>query len=764
MKAAQNSDPLSDTKPETLKKIADYIKNTLNQPIENVFHNETHKFTFKSITDPFTATCCGCLYDTLLIAINRASDNTVPEQFATSAFTNWIITAAFYGLGPYIHEDFQKHRLFRNTTAATQSTHLPLNERLDQLNRSCRLLTEFLANKQIPFNESMEFVLLQYLAACYTLIYHTQPTLTVGTANACSCPAPTTDYESGLDQVYNCRSHLYFKYLLLLKGVKEQPIEIQNLLHNDLMKRLVAPNGFAILCRNLLPIQNDGVTAVPLWKRAEIVYRIVGHRGHSPQFTQTLVDEIYKFYAQCLRQSKTGDDHDYRLACVGSLSKIYANPLHRQQIDAQFVGRFDVLCQPRDLLAGCILMDDSELRHLITGNWTAFCAPSAIGLPTKCLIRYLPVLLRLCCEFGDRKSAIQCQVNCLIVQCLANRSREQLKTLIDVLVSEEYPSEMQTMHPRVHIKQLPSKLYSLQIGDAAFGSEYDAASIFLQVLKQSQHNVFIYNVFVHLLEGMGECMTSESSGNAELLADCGELEVNLTKRFKRKVTTMYLLSELINHKPFHSQFQENPQEIVAVLQTILQHKIDGIRRKPGGESKVIDDSSMVIVMLLIIREILPKLKVSEPLVRTLKELDACCDNVDLKQEIDMIFQLVADGAVAKGQNSKSEYQLARRLCEERQPHLVVCGLMKFVKLIRNDRDAETLACKHAVLAIAVHCLQNEESYVFLNCIKLLIVLVDVLEVAVIDYVVAEYQTEDNLMDFRLKIGEVIVKVTEGLGE
>lgn len=644
--------------------------------------------------------------------------------------------------------------MFRNTTA-TQSTDNPATS-LDRLARAHLILSEFLCNKVIPFNESMEFVLLLYLAAGYTLIYEAR--------NLASAVHSVIVYELRMDDVYSRYGHLYFKNLLILKGITEQPIEIQNQLHTDLMKRLLSPNGFAMLCRNVLPIELDAAAA-PLWKRAEIVYHIVGHRGHSPQFTRTIVDEIYRFYAECLRKTKS-DQHEYRLACVGSLSKIYANHSgRRQQIDAYLMGKFDVLCEPSDLLTGCIVMDDTELRFAINCNWSAFCAPTAIGLPSKCLVRYLPVLLRLHSQLV-RDSDIESRVSHLIVQCLANRGRAQLKTLTDVLITEEYPSDMRTIHARVHVKQMaPSKLYTVQIGDAASPNEYDAAATFLRVLKQSQHNVFVYNVFVHLLEGIEGClMTSGSSANADLLTDFGELELGLTKRFKRQVTTMYLLSELISYKSFHSQFDENPQEIVAALQTILQHRIDGIRQTDGRLSVDIDESVLVVV-LLIVREILPKLRTSEELVRTLKRLDACCASDDLRQEIRMIFQLV-DGTMPERPNSDgvSEFQMARRLCEERQPHLIVCGLMKFVQLIRHDRDPETLACKHAVLAIAVHCLRNEESYVFLNCIKLLILLVDVLEVEVIECVVAEYKTEDNLMDFRLKMGEVIVKVTEGLGE
>lgn len=60
------------------------------------------------------------------------------------------------------------------------------------------------------------------------------------------------------------------------------------------------------------------------------------------------------------------------------------------------------------------------------------------------------------------------------------------------------------------------------------------------------------------------------------------------------------------------------------------------------------------------------------------------------------------------------------------------------------------------------------SYIFLNCIKLLISLFQILKDSVLDTLIAEYHLDIDAdstdIDFKLKIGESIVKVTQGLGE
>lgn len=64
-------------------------------------------------------------------------------------------------------------------------------------------------------------------------------------------------------------------------------------------------------------------------------------------------------------------------------------------------------------------------------------------------------------------------------------------------------------------------------------------------------------------------------------------------------------------------------------------------------------------------------------------------------------------------------------------------------------------------------LKEDDSYIFLNCIKLLITLVDILEETVLETLIAEYHFDIDVdssdIDFKLKVGEAIIKVTQGLG-
>jgi hypothetical protein len=61
-------------------------------------------------------------------------------------------------------------------------------------------------------------------------------------------------------------------------------------------------------------------------------------------------------------------------------------------------------------------------------------------------------------------------------------------------------------------------------------------------------------------------------------------------------------------------------------------------------------------------------------------------------------------------------------------------------------------------------MKESESYAYLNIIRLLVTLTHVMDVEVIEALIAEFQNCELEIDERLKFGEVIVKVTEDLGE
>ncbi|GBP15693.1 Transport and Golgi organization protein 6, partial [Eumeta japonica] len=82
-----------------------------------------------------------------------------------------------------------------------------------------------------------------------------------------------------------------------------------------------------------------------------------------------------------------------------------------------------------------------------------------------------------------------------------------------------------------------------------------------------------------------------------------------------------------------------------------------------------------------------------------------------------------------------------------------------IKLL-NKRDEYALTNKHVVIALALNTLKSPESYTFLNCVRLFVALVNVNESDVIEILSDEYLNDAAAMDYRLVIGEAILKTSK----
>lgn len=252
-----------------------------------------------------------------------------------------------------------------------------------------------------------------------------------------------------------------------------------------------------------------------------------------------------------------------------------------------------------------------------------------------------------------------------------------------------------------------------------------------------------------------------------------------SQAFKKRIAIISSLTELINYKPFHCLFNDNPNEILIIFKNLLLCKI---KQNVGiGKSKImekISDNEIMIIILTIILEFIGKLKQLEKnnknmeFINVLKEYQRhTMENPTIQHLINNILDLlnIKNSSSQLNDNESSAasdyetFEMAKKLCEENEPHLKVYGIMQLIKLITNQ-DIATISNKHIILALALHLLKSDDSYAFLNCIKLLVVLVDILESGVLEALIYEYQNDDYDIDYRLKIGEVIVKVTEGLGK
>lgn len=543
------------------------------------------------------------------------------------------------------------------------------------------------------------------------------------------------------DEYRNCLAscfHLFtqelmFKFLLLIKGFQGLSKQFHLEVHNELVKKINCPTGFSTLCKTLLA---QATSQNPTWKICETIANIA---------SVTIQGKSINYVFKTLKTSIFNEESDVTGACVCTLKKIHEKrPGNVERILAE---KLEVLVNPDVVLQGAILMDHEEIRYFIDFFHVLF-SSSVSSLPSKILVPYLNVLYRFYFLLPDQFHKDKL-LNTLVF-CLSNRNPAELKLLIEKIVLKQENQDFYDLHPKIVLKEQNST-YSVQIGKQEENFHDDSAD-FLKILKNSNNNLLVYQIFLVTLRLFQEIyLENEDTSNLiEGSVENEELGALLSRKFFRKLTLLELVTNLVQFKSIHAQFNENPKEVLTVILKILEKSCDS-----GSDEKVL------IMLFSIYREFVMKLKNVDQQKEFLGEMEKLkkkCQNQEVRDQIDAIFDLKE-----KSMDSGMDYKTALNLLGENETYCKVYGINILIKLLEK-KDPQTIANKHSVLAIALKNLRDPESYSFLNVIRLLVVLTNFMEAEVIDSLIQEYKNQELEIDERLKIGEVILKVTEMMGE
>lgn len=571
-----------------------------------------------------------------------------------------------------------------------------------------------------------------------------------------------------------------FEILFLVKGDAQLPMQIQTLAHKQLLLALYRTGSFVALCESLLPPEDstDAESDEEIRRKRQqcciVVSTIVGRRGYAKQFYYQMVDEIIE-HLQVSGENERQNKRQFIDAAVECLTRLFALELNfvRNKIAQKVLTPFERISSPTDLLTGSIVLDQSEIMKVVHVAHAVFClaGPSHTTLPSYWLINYLPLLIQL----DDWLSALpeqqtRRQLIAVIVKCLSNRDIEELNQLTENILFENETGELMRAHARIELHS-ENNNFDLRIRNAVENVEqFDFESLqrssvrFVNLLKQSNHNVLIFNVFLHLLRLLSTNFDATKT-SSEFISNEDELTVAIKVHFQRKFSLLYALNELIMFTDFHGQFKENPRQLCDVLDQILNRQIER-----SSETHFDSENQNILLVILSIVDDLMKLiqneELKQRLTRTLRRLEESLTNAVGTNEVCHKIRIILSPEKIP---ENSDFSKAMKLLNDEtvEPYMKVYALMTLLKLI-EAHDGETLMHRHTVLATTMKLLRANDSYIFLNCIKLLTTLTYVLSDAVLDGLIAEYHLNIDAstieVDYKLKIGETIVKVVTNLGD
>lgn len=602
-------------------------------------------------------------------------------------------------------------------------------------------------NSTIQLTTSLEYILILFLACCNGLI---------GASN---------------DQWYNAEMYMkdletlvltekYIKALLILKSFPEQPKQCSKWLHFRLLSCIQSTRGLQSLTMNLLSGSDE---KYPLWSRCEAVARIVADRNHTETFYASIVQQLDTLYRVAVR-AKDQRFIAVSIACFNQLLRLKREKVTKS-IEEIFTAQWQLLAAPEDLLAGLCVLDENEIRSLIELNVVAFRGSQLSSVRTEAVQKCIPLMFQFGTLLKDASEERR-QMESLVVHCMANREPHELGSIVEhILIPKNgntNSGKYYSIHKRIGVKYHFPEVFSVVIlAEEDVPKVSDFAFEFVKLLKVSNNNILIFKVFMEILKIFDNVMGEDQNTApiASQLVSEDDAETFIGRAFMRKSVIISTLAELITHKPFHFQFTEYPSEILLFIQNLLKRKAENLKRS---------DEQVLVLIFSIFREFIggqaeryaSKVGGIKYLARKIRE--KCQEMNDLKTQIDFFLnEWNADGkGTVKDQSTK--YQMAKELCTNKEPYLRVYGTKELMKLI-GSRDTETMANLHSILLSALVYLKDEDSYSFLASIQLLVLLTKHLEGTVIETLIVEFQDTSTYMDYRLKIGEAIVKTVDGLG-
>lgn len=600
----------------------------------------------------------------------------------------------------------------------------------------------FRNNDKIQFTTTLEYLLTLFLA--------TLCTFSLGPRNV-EDSAFSEEISALFDKFVIKEKHI--KSLLLLKSFPDQPLDCATWIHRRLLACLESPGGLQALAMNLLSGSDD---KVPLWSKCETVSKIVGARGHTKRFYSSIVNQLESLLLLAMKEN----DKRFIAVSISCINQLIA--LNREEVNKHiekiFTEKWRLMAEPEDVLTGLCVLDEEEIKDLIQLNHIAFRGSQLSSLKTSLIQKYVPLLFQFATLLKEN-SEERTKLEGIVIHCMANREREELKSIIEGILFD--PKDHFALHNRIGVRYnaTASSFGVYIISEEESNKLSDAALEFVIMLKGSNNNILIFNVFMEILKTFEAIMSSdeeENSFDSQLIHE-EDSEHFLTRTFKKKCMIVSTLAELITHKPFHFQFMENPLEILEFITNLLKRKANQLRKS---------DEQVLILIFSIFREFVggqadryvKEVQEIKSLARNLKE--KCDEMGSLKSQID--FFLGEWEEKEERRDHVSKYENAKALCENAEPYLRVYGMKEMMKLIKS-KDPETMANLHAILLGALVYIKDEDSYSFLASIQLLVLLTRQLEGTVIETLVVEFQDGSMSMDYRLKIGEAIVKVIQGLG-
>ncbi|KAG7311365.1 hypothetical protein JYU34_002404 [Plutella xylostella] len=559
--------------------------------------------------------------------------------------------------------------------------------------------------------------------------------------------------------VTNCFQPILMKELLILQSVTNPspPAFVKRIVSKEMNNRLLSPGGLLSLIRCF--IESYNIDMGYEWKKIDMICKIVSCKHGSGSEN----DYLHNICSQLTQILCLNNTHylTTAVACALSLSERYPQSAAVKQLMDEVFQAFDYnhLISKSDL-PGTIILSSQEIEHNV--NILHACMGTMkLNWPIELIMSKLYILFQLGVN-ATRSQELKIKIKHIILKCLSVCTKEQVleQTKLFLFGLENNQKE------KLLIEEFDAGLIIKYVKDVIEYPRNEALIYYLELFNSSTDNCFIESAFeaaLNILVDISKKRGTRCNDDLLTLEDNPEIFDHSDQQY---AIILQLLTEISASPKVMASLKKDVSPVMGFVEYFLVHN------KASGNEECITIALVLLNTFLTAtnsaKEFEKKITNLLPVLQKMSQDTSNLNHILCKEALSyMSSELPAKNtAFERAVSDVFDGLLPVR----------AHGIIELTRLIES-RDPEALSKKHYIFCIFQDQLKDPDSYIYLSAINGISALgshctEDVLHVLCKEFLqVASQQnspdSEDSLnkvAELRMKVGDIVVKVTKRLGE
>ncbi|KAJ2953748.1 hypothetical protein O0L34_g1375 [Tuta absoluta] len=545
---------------------------------------------------------------------------------------------------------------------------------------------------------------------------------------------------------------------ILISSVNDPapPMFVKKVIAREMSRRLLAPGGLLSLIRCF--IESYNIDTGFEWKKIDMICKIVAAK-HGSDTEEAYLHNICSQLQQILNLNNT---HYLAtaVACVLNLNEKYPQSQPVKYLVKYIFQALDYeQLLSRCNLPGTVILSPQEIEHKINVLNACVCT-TKMECPISLIVPNVEVLFSLgvkCTKNEDLKVKIKG----ILLKSLTQIDKNQINYKIQKLLFGD------SVLAKLSISEVDAGLIIKYVTEKTEFSISDAIAYFLDLFKLSSEIQFATNVFEASL-----AILTEISSKRKVKADHEVLlseddEIPLTEVDEQYANILQLLSEIATSPKVITALREKPGIVLDFVEYFI------------SKYQFIADKECVTVALVLLNTILSNSNNGNELAHRLSSLIPILKKMSEDQsDFTSILCKEALSLISSNKPQKASSACEKAISDVFDDLLPVRahGIIELTKLI-DSKDTETISKKHYIFCLLQEQLKDADSYLYLAAINgiaalgvhctedvIQILCKEFLQVAINQRDIQTNVDQNRMAELRMKIGDIIVKVTKRLGE